>query len=362
MATVAEVMNRDVLAVDPTASIGEAAEKMIEGGVGAVVVMEDGVRLIGIITERDLLRAVAQRARAAEARVRQWMTESVITIEPDTPIQDAAQMMFERNFRHLPVSKDGRLLGIVSLRRLSQYEFEQSKESVGTGLIRVRRVIRLFPNRGGWLEVVCGPMFSGKSEELIRRLRRAEIAGQRVLIVKPRIDNRYDIAHVVSHAGARMRAVAVDDPADIPGLVDGYDVVGVDEVQFFPPQITLVLDGLVEGGMRDHRVRARPGLPRPPVRRDAGAPLPRRARRQAAGRLPPLRRAGDDDAAPRRRRARRRRRRHDRGRGARAVRGALPLVPRTAAPVGLPPARRAGLTPAGSRASRPRRRPSRRAA
>ena len=111
-------------------------------------------------------------------------------------------------------------------------------------------MIRLFPNRGGWLEVVCGPMFSGKSEELIRRLRRAEIAGQRVLIVKPRIDNRYDIGHVVSHAGARMRAVAVDDPADIPGLVDGYDVVGVDEVQFFPPQITLVLDGLVEGGMR----------------------------------------------------------------------------------------------------------------
>ena len=131
MATVAEVMNRSVLAVDPTASIGEAAEKMIEGGVGAVVVMEDGVRLTGIITERDLLRAVAQRVRAAEARVRQWMTESVITIEPDTPIEDAAKMMFERNFRHLPVSRDGRLLGIVSLRRLSQYEFEHAKESVG---------------------------------------------------------------------------------------------------------------------------------------------------------------------------------------------------------------------------------------
>ena len=131
MATVAELMNTDVLAVDPTASIGEAAEKMIEGGVGAVVVMEDGVRLTGIITERDLLRAVAQRARAAEARVRQWMTESVITIEPDTPIEEAAKMMFERNFRHLPVSRDGRLLGIVSLRRLSQYQFEHPKESVG---------------------------------------------------------------------------------------------------------------------------------------------------------------------------------------------------------------------------------------
>jgi thymidine kinase len=111
-------------------------------------------------------------------------------------------------------------------------------------------VIRLFPNAGGWLEVVCGPMFSGKSEELIRRLRRAEIAGQRVLIVKPKIDNRYDIAHVVSHAGAKMRAVAVSAPADIPGLVEDYDVIGVDEVQFFSPEITLVLDGLVEKGMR----------------------------------------------------------------------------------------------------------------
>jgi len=111
-------------------------------------------------------------------------------------------------------------------------------------------VIRLFPNAGGWLEVVCGPMFSGKSEEIIRRLRRAEIAGQRVLIVKPKIDNRYDIAHVVSHAGAKMRAVAVESPADIPGLVEDYDVIGVDEVQFFPPEIVLILDGLVEKGMR----------------------------------------------------------------------------------------------------------------
>src|SRR5262249_4616408 len=111
-------------------------------------------------------------------------------------------------------------------------------------------VIRLFPERGGWLEVVCGPMFSGKSEELIRRLRRAEIAGQRALIVKPRLDNRFDIAHVVSHAGAKMRAVAVDEPADIPGLVEGYDVVGIDEVQFFAPEIVLILDGLVEYGLR----------------------------------------------------------------------------------------------------------------
>jgi CBS domain-containing protein len=123
-------MNSSVLTVEPASSIGEAAEKMMGAGVGAVVVTEDLVRIIGIITERDILRAVSQRARAAEARVRQWMTENVITIEPETGVDEAAKMMFERNFRHLPVVKDGRLLGIVSLRRLSQWEFEQAKESV----------------------------------------------------------------------------------------------------------------------------------------------------------------------------------------------------------------------------------------
>jgi CBS domain-containing protein len=64
---------------------------MMDGGVGAVVVMEDMVRMVGIITERDILNAVAQRARAAEARVRQWMTESVITIEPETTVEDGAR-------------------------------------------------------------------------------------------------------------------------------------------------------------------------------------------------------------------------------------------------------------------------------
>jgi thymidine kinase len=93
-------------------------------------------------------------------------------------------------------------------------------------------------------------MFSGKSEELIRRLRRAEIAGQRALIVKPRIDDRYDIGHVVSHAGAKMRAVAVTRPEEIPGLAEAYDVIGIDEVQFFTPPIVIAIDALVERGKR----------------------------------------------------------------------------------------------------------------
>jgi thymidine kinase len=111
-------------------------------------------------------------------------------------------------------------------------------------------MIRLLPERGGWLEVVCGPMFSGKSEELIRRLRRAEIAGQRALIVKPRIDDRYDIGHVVSHAGAKMRAVAVGRPEEIDGLADGYHAVGIDEVQFFGPSIVDVIERLIARGTR----------------------------------------------------------------------------------------------------------------
>src|SRR5574337_478807 len=102
----------------------------------------------------------------------------------------------------------------------------------------------------GWIEVVCGPMFSGKSEELIRRLRRAEIAGQRALIVKPLIDTRYDVGHVVSHAGAKMRAVTARSGADVARLAEGYDAVGIDEVQFFDPAIVAAIETLVARGAR----------------------------------------------------------------------------------------------------------------
>jgi CBS domain-containing protein len=122
--TVADVMVRDVLTVAPSDTIGEAAEKMNAANVGAVVVVEDFVRIVGIVTERDLLRAVAARARAAEARVRQWMTPDPVTIGPELTIDEAAQIMFEHNFRHLPVVKDGRPLGIVSLRLLARWAFD----------------------------------------------------------------------------------------------------------------------------------------------------------------------------------------------------------------------------------------------
>ncbi len=129
MATVADLMVKDVLTVEPSDTIGEAAEKMNAANVGAVVVVEDMVRIVGIVTERDLLRAVASRARAAEARVRQWMTPNPVTIGPELTIEEAAKIMFDNNFRHLPVVKDGRALGIVSLRLLARWAFESSVQS-----------------------------------------------------------------------------------------------------------------------------------------------------------------------------------------------------------------------------------------
>ena len=114
----------------------------------------------------------------------------------------------------------------------------------------IAHVIRIPPKSGGWLEVVCGPMFSGKSEEMIRRLRRAEIAGQRAVIFKPLIDDRYDAADVVSHAGIRMRAVPVADVAELLERGRGMEVVGIDEIQFFDREVVAAALALADGGAR----------------------------------------------------------------------------------------------------------------
>jgi thymidine kinase len=111
-------------------------------------------------------------------------------------------------------------------------------------------VIRVPPQRGGWLEVICGPMFSGKSEEMIRRLRRAEIAGQRVVILKPRIDDRYDATDIVSHAGARMRAVPVTSADEVLERAEGFEVVGIDEVQFLEETVVEHALALANRGVR----------------------------------------------------------------------------------------------------------------
>jgi thymidine kinase len=93
-------------------------------------------------------------------------------------------------------------------------------------------------------------MFSGKSEEMIRRLRRAEIAGQAVILCKPRIDDRYDAADVVSHAGVRMSAVPVDGCAELVARARSSEVVGIDEVQFFERAVVDAALALADGGAR----------------------------------------------------------------------------------------------------------------
>jgi thymidine kinase len=106
--------------------------------------------------------------------------------------------------------------------------------------------------RAGRLEVVCGSMFSGKSEELIRRLVRADIGRQRVWAVKPALDSRYAAAAIVSHAGRRWPCAAVERAEDIMRIVEEHDpdVLGVEEAQFFDPALPAVLRRVVGAGVR----------------------------------------------------------------------------------------------------------------
>ncbi|MBS1270879.1 MAG: Thymidine kinase [Candidatus Marinimicrobia bacterium] len=106
------------------------------------------------------------------------------------------------------------------------------------------------PNQSGWIEVICGSMFSGKTEELIRRLRRAQIAKQRVEIFKPLIDNRYDDEYVVSHNQQRIASHAVDDAAEILEFGKDAQVLGIDEAQFFNDNLVVVCQELANAGKR----------------------------------------------------------------------------------------------------------------
>ena len=104
--------------------------------------------------------------------------------------------------------------------------------------------------QSGWMEVICGSMFSGKTEELIRRLRRAEMAGQNVEILKPRVDSRYSEGDVVSHNQNKIRSTAVDNPNEILLLASNCDVIGIDEAQFFDEAIVDVSNQLANNGVR----------------------------------------------------------------------------------------------------------------
>ncbi|WP_051348817.1 thymidine kinase [Peribacillus kribbensis] len=103
----------------------------------------------------------------------------------------------------------------------------------------------------GWMELICGSMFSGKSEELIRRVRRAQFAKQKIVVFKPAIDNRYSEEAVVSHNGSSFTALPIAKSTDIFKVIDpDTDVIAIDEVQFFDPEIVQVAEHLADSGYR----------------------------------------------------------------------------------------------------------------
>jgi thymidine kinase len=125
------------------------------------------------------------------------------------------------------------------------------------------------PRETGWIEVVVGCMFSGKTEELIRRLRRAEIAKQKVMVFKPKIDNRYSSDHIVSHSEARLKSLVVENSSEVEQLSQGAQVIGIDEGQFFDVGIVEVAERLANQGKRvviaglDQDYRGKPFEPMP---------------------------------------------------------------------------------------------------
>jgi CBS domain-containing protein len=125
MSTLGELMTRDLLVVAPEDTLGEAAQRMVDRGIGSAVVLDYG-RLIGILTERDVLRAVADRIHSSEARVREWMTTDPITASEDTPAEEAAKTMLDNGFRHLPVTSGERAVGIVSIRDVAAWSVEEA--------------------------------------------------------------------------------------------------------------------------------------------------------------------------------------------------------------------------------------------
>lgn len=111
--------------------------------------------------------------------------------------------------------------------------------------------MHMMPPHMGWIEVVCGPMFSGKTEELLRRLRRVEIARQPLQVFKPRIDDRYDANCVSSHAAGRMAAEVVADVKELAEAVKATTrVVAIDEVQFFGAEVVSLAERLASRGIR----------------------------------------------------------------------------------------------------------------
>jgi CBS domain-containing protein len=118
VSTVGDIMSTGLFSIEPTTTVAEAATVMGERRIGSALVMEDDM-LLGIFTERDIVRALGEHFDAAGHPVADWMTPNPVTVEASTPVEEALRMMLDRNFRHLPVAEGGRVSGIVSMRDLT---------------------------------------------------------------------------------------------------------------------------------------------------------------------------------------------------------------------------------------------------
>ncbi len=126
MATIGEVMTKDVVTLSSDSTVTDAAQVMVRGGFGSVVVVH-GRMLLGILTERDVLRAAASEDDLRSASVERWMTPDPDTSEPDLDTEEAAGLMLSRGYRHLPVVVDGDLVGMVSLRDVLSARIARSR-------------------------------------------------------------------------------------------------------------------------------------------------------------------------------------------------------------------------------------------
>jgi CBS domain-containing protein len=115
MTAIGTIMTRDVFVTAPDAAVSDVAGSMLKGRFGSAIVM-DGSMLLGIFTERDVLRTAASGGDLSSSRVSDWMTPDPVTAEPDMDADDAIELMMSNGFRHLPVLEGGRLAGVVSLR------------------------------------------------------------------------------------------------------------------------------------------------------------------------------------------------------------------------------------------------------
>lgn len=123
-------MTRDVFVTAPDAAVSDVAGSMLRGRFGSAIVM-DGSMLLGIFTERDVLRAAASGGDLSSSRVSDWMTPDPVTAEPDMDADDAIELMMSNGFRHLPVLEGGRLAGVVSLRDIVRSQIARRDRSAG---------------------------------------------------------------------------------------------------------------------------------------------------------------------------------------------------------------------------------------